>query len=301
MKLTPSRVVFGMILLVLSLLCVWIAVPIQRELTFREKLVRELAKEDIRTTVESLPDFQDVMWVYGSFPDGPGITGSYLYGRNLSPRVNRVRKLLHMAESSRDELVPLIESKIDAYACNLQAAKEELARLHPDGVVKQAGEYHKKIWYTTFGVYLLAELRSYRSLPLLAKVYLREPGELLPVSRTFLWYAMHLLVLEHPRENLSSQAKQALDAYLQETREVPLPRTLEVTAWNAAVEESDPRVVVGKIDIGVARQPQIKVREYPYKIVDLEDGIVGVHMTNTGKKYFASMKKFIDLAYPEAK
>jgi len=59
------------------------------------------------------------------------------------------------------------------------------------------------------------------SLPLLGQAY--SSRRKLPMSVFFLFYAMHLLALEHPRGHLPASARVALDDYLRASRDVPPP------------------------------------------------------------------------------
>ena len=197
-------------------------------LEFREKLVGQLSKETVEETLRILPDFQDFACVLGSFPNGTGSDGSYRFARNLVPRLNRVRKLLALGRRSPSQFIPSLDRMLDESAQGLEAALKAKMEKYPSGTIKAPTEYHRKIVVAPAATYLLAELKSCSSLPLMAKVY-RRPERKLPVNRIFLWYAMHLLVLDHPRGDLSLQAKRALDSYLEETR-ATVPRQSDVAS-----------------------------------------------------------------------
>jgi hypothetical protein len=308
---TRHRLIWGTLVLVLllagvALLWRWKqpahSQPPAQPLEFREKLVKRLAPESVAETINNLPDFQDVGWVSGSFPNGPGGDGTYQNACNLTPRLNRVRKLLEQGRKHPDVVIPLLEQHLDAAAQGLRQAEiainEESFRTGDWGRSKPA-EYDRKLTISMSAVYLLAELKSYRSLPLMARIYERKE-ERLPVSRVFLWYAMHTLALDHPREGLSPEALKVLDAYLEATlKDVPPPRLVSVSAWNAALEESDVRVVVGKQDIGLDQQPKIQLHEYPGSL--RKDEFFIAKPSARVERWFQQLKGFVVLAYPDGR
>lgn len=272
--------------------------PAALPLEFRTELVNRLRAEDVQQTIDNLADFQDTGWVYGSFPTGPGHLGTYAYAMNMTPRLNRVRKLLEQGRKDPAVVIPVLVRKFDEAAQGFEEAEKAAFKRYPDGHIKTVTEWNRKQIVSMAAPYLLAELKHFPALPLMARVY-RRPDKRLPVSRMFIWYAMHTLALEHPREGLSPKAKQALDAYLEATRkEVPPPRKVHVSAWNAALEESDFRVVVGKQDIGLAKQPQIELHQYPGQLLRY-DYIVGPP-DEIIDRWFRQLAKFVDLAYPQA-
>jgi hypothetical protein len=269
-------------------------------LEYRQDLVAALEKERAVETMDKLGDFDDVGWVSGSFPQLVPPKRSLGHNILLIPRLNRVRKLLEMGRAQPDMLVPLLEERFEKSSLGFKQAEAAFWKEHPDGGTWKPTEYHRKAIESPATAYLLCELRAFRSLPVMLKVFL-SPEKELSLNRVYLWYIMHLLVIEHPREGLSKDALAVLDAYKAETSlVVPLPTSVRVTAWNAPLEESDPRLKLS--GQGVPKnQPTMEVREYPHTLgTDFHDRMTW-DLNAKGKELFQKMKKFIDLAYPQAK
>jgi hypothetical protein len=307
LKLFYKRVLpilaLSLILLLLFVVVVWKKSepsPTLEPLEYRENLVRTLQKEKVAETIDKLADFDDVGWVMGSIPQGAGPKGSLEHNVVLIPRLNRVRKLLQLGQEDRETVIPLLEQRFDESAQGYAEAHAAFWKEHPDGGRWNPTKYDRICIEAPSTAYLLSELRSFSSLPRMLKASLR-PDKILPVNRVFLWYAMHVLVCEHPREGLSKAALKALDAYKKQTTGlVANPRVIHVSAWKAKVEESDPRVVIGKQASKLKGQPTIELREYPYEIGDFYDPETW-NLNDQGQSLFQQMKKFIDLAYPEGK
>jgi hypothetical protein len=279
--------------------------PSAAPLEGRTALVKRLAPETLEQTLDNLPDFEDVAWVQGAFPSGVDGPGTYDYDFKIIPQLNRVRRLLAEGREQPVVVIPLLETRlgdsVKGYEKAYNAYIEEFNRHNKENKawpIDSPTAYHRKATTAPACVYLLAELKSYRSLPLLAKIYQRK--EMLPVSRVFLWYAMHTLALDHPRVGLTAEAAKALDDYLAATKKkVPPPKLVSVSAWNAALEETDFRAAIAGQNIGLDKQPQIQLHHYPYQLAQLEN-IPPWIATPQVNAWSAKLKRFIDLAYPAA-
>jgi hypothetical protein len=123
----------------------------------------------------------------------------------------------------------------------------------------------------------------------------------LPVSRLFLYYAMHLLVTRHPREGLSAQAAKALDEYLAASRNLAPPREEEVPGWNAAFEESDWRIrmkdrLPKQERISLEHEPKLRIALYPESLDEMENW--GGTLPPEVVGLYQKLRAFLDLAYP---
>lgn len=267
--------------------------PKSAALEYRTKLVKEIAPESTDESLKNLADFNDVGWVAGGMGDTL-VPGSYRWGQ-LSPHLNRVRKILQEQGAKPEKLIPKLETAFSDSLEGFDVAWKEM-QAATNREFKEPNAYHRKATIAPATAYMLGELKSYRSLPLLARGYLRK--ERLPISRVYLFYVMHTLALDHPRENLSPAAKQALDAYLAAAKDVPPPKLKSVPAWNAKFEETDFRVTMAKQNIGIDKEPQIKLHFYPGSLIAMDDFFTNEPNPKV-KAWFAKLKQFIDAAYPD--
>ena len=122
----------------------------------------------------------------------------------------------------------------------------------------------------------------------------------IPVSRVFLFYAMHVLAMSHPTDKLSKEPLEALRAYLELAKDIPPGDLVMVPAWNAKYDETDFRITVLKQDIGLDKQPHLQVRFYPAQLEGIQEGIRG-ELSEEGHRrldpLFDKLSRFITAAY----
>jgi hypothetical protein len=280
----------------------------------RTKLVDQVATEQVSDLLDKLvEEYDDVAHAStGSnlgFEYGPE---TYAYACAVVPKLVRVRRLIQECKGDPARTVSKMQFMLPAACSGYQQAyeawdKQSLERMRLEvsntDPFPERDDAFRRLLEAQVSVYLLAEFRSYNSLPVLARVFEQKPRT--PVSRLFVFYSMHRLARGHPREGLSPQASAALDAYFEATSQLPSPREVSVPAWNAAVDETDFRLTIAKEDIGLSRQPQVRLHEYPGQLRRYEDPfkILG---DEGGRKalapevfeWYGKLKAFVDCAYP---
>jgi len=226
---------------------------------------------------------------------------SYPYLRLLTTRLNRVRKILRQAGGNSAQLIPVLMQKLQHSAEGFEevdwAERIEVAYSERGVTRSEPTEWMRRIVYAPVATYLLAEFDACEALPLMAKVY-TSPDRFVCVSPLFLFYAMHLLAAEHPRNALSQDALKALDDYPTAAKHLPTPEITELPAWNAAYDETDFRQrFLGKNLI--KNQPKIRMRIYPESLREFEkeDGPYLVVDPEIAA-LFARLKNFKELPYP---
>lgn len=262
------------------------------------ELVSALSRESVTESIERLHNFDDVTWANSSIPTMPALN-SYAYEIQFIPALARVRKVLAEGPSQRGLVTPLLKHKLVDAVEGFEQSRIAFNRSMVNGqaVVWKPEGYSAKITDGPAITYLLSELRCFDALPLMARVF--ETQQPIPMSRFFLFYAMHVMALEHPRESLSPQALQAFDNYRKATTSLPLPRLVSVSAWNATLTEStDWRVMILQQDTGWQQQPQILIHYYPVELAKYDEGGVSLPVPVV-QEWFKKLKEFINLAYPE--
>jgi len=276
--------------------------PQTAPLEWRDKMLRKFEGETLLQAVENLHDVNDWAWASTSYPDGVGPTAFFQYCNRVPPRLTRVRRILGETQAAQKaEVICMLEGQLDR-ACDCDYRK--LSNKEMDAVKgTQVPADSRALWMAHQAspcVYLLTELRSYTSLPLLARIYVRPYNDL-AVSRAYLLYGMHLLSISHPRKELSHAARKALDEYREWSKFVPMPANQEVTAWRARREEHDFRIQMGGPKHDLEQERKLTLRLWP-ESANLEwrelntNGVMPI-----GNEQFKRMKAFIDLAYPESK
>jgi len=165
-------------------------------------------------------------------------------------------------------------------------------------------EYARRQVYAGAAAYLLTELRAYRALPLMSKVYYCE--EKTPVSRLYVFYCMHLLAVDHPRAGLSPQAEKSLDSYLQAAADLPQPYVAAVAPSNASYHETDFRITLMGQDL-LKKQAKRQMRMYPFWLSEFEKESWGTPQANPYwlvvdpkiDELAKQLKVFIEAAYPD--
>lgn len=177
--------------------------------------VENIANEELAQILENLANFDDMQFAStsSSRPYAPGDPVSESY---LLPRLFRVRRLLELAESEPEAVASAMRSSLLSSLDNWpEAFREEIAlwdnaeHLHLSK--KEPTEHDKVRMRATVATYILAETRSYESLPLLLASYRSQdqwvaqiPMEdyrlmsQCPVPPPITLYAIHRLVSTFP-------------------------------------------------------------------------------------------------------
>ena len=287
-------------------------------LRMRKQLVDQVAAEPVDSLLDNLTSHLDDIAsaeIGANLSMGDGQPGCYLYGCVVVPRLVRVRRLLQeVPRQDRKTLRPKLEKMLtdavhDYFRFYKEYDKEHFQRCMkpeeaPFNPPKQM-EYFRRTVNANVSTYLLAEFKCFESLPVMSRTFERQSPRF-PISRLFVYYSMHVLALEHPRDGLSPEALIALDAYLAATRDkIPSPIVMSRPAWNATIDEGDFRVtILGQTNL-TKKVPQIRVREYPGKFSQLENTgeIVGRSDHGLSREVFVwhgLLSEFIALAYPRA-
>jgi len=270
----------------------------------RADLLETLSTENTLDSIENLPNFDDTRIKHTIADALP--YDSYAFLIQFLPKLTRIRKIIQETQSNatREQVIAVLTQKLE-YSINgysdvlvefhnaMLAAGGSIRHLRPP-------EHRKRQTYSAAAVYLFSELRAYETLPLLSKLY--HCKRKLPVSRLFVFYSMHLLASDYPREALSAKAEKALDAYLLAVQNLPQPVVLSVTTPDAAYHEADPRIWIRHQDI-LKGQPKCNLRMYPPSLIKFEKESWGTPPTNPYwlavdpeiHKLARKLKAFIDL------
>lgn len=238
------------------------------------ELVRELKKETVMESVAKLPEFNDTLWTLGSLGDDINRQGSYRFSCIYTPRLSRVRKILsEVAPDNRQQVVTelrrLLVSSTADYDAVYAKSKALVANSKTGVTLTEPDDNYRRLVIAPACAYLLTELRDHEILPALINIYYAEGR--VPISRVFLFYTMHLLIIDHPRSGISPEAVRALDEYKLVAKDVPSPVTARVPSWDAKFDESDFRVqIVGNPNVDLASQPSIELRLYPLAVEQYE-------------------------------
>jgi hypothetical protein len=265
----------------------------------RLQLVETLKKESLADTIKNLPNYDDCVYTSGSIE---GIQGYYEFSRIYVPRLNRVKRIWEQRKSDPMLIERTLREKLATSTKAFpKAFREELDKLRKEGGFSASEPSEHDICLTFGGActYLLAELGSHKSLPMMSQIMGRKSA--IPVNRIFLFYAMHRLVMTHPKDLLSADAKKALEAYMKSTEWVPPPNRVKVASGLALVDEADLRARhLGK-DVGLDKEPQIEMVIYPSMPMIDDDPRYFSKRVAKLEEPIALMRTFIELAYPEMK
>lgn len=281
---------------------------------FRSRIVGEIARNSPDELLDKLlENYNDVAWA----STGPGHSlstnlGTYGWACLSITKMARVRRIIQEFGAKPATVIPKLESMLsnaaNGYAeCYEKFDTEGRRRIiNDESQVKPfplRDEYFRREVNAQVATYLLSEFHSFDSLPLMNRVY-EQPGHL-PVPRLYLFYAMHVLLLEYPIASLNDASRAARDVYLASTnQDVPRPVTVSVPAWNATVDDGDIRASILKQDIGLGQMPQIRLREYPFALSEYDD-FWGLKVTDGYKMNLAPkvhewhklMKRFFETQY----
>ncbi|MHC4644925.1 MAG: hypothetical protein ACYTBJ_05455, partial [Planctomycetota bacterium] len=188
-------------------------------------------KETTLDSIENLPNFDDTRVSVAITDALP--TDSFAYLTQFVPLLSRVRKILEETapNPNREQIIDVLMQKLEDSAQGYRQVLSDFHKVMLEGggstTTSEPFEFQRREVYSGAAAYLLTELRAYRALPLMSKLYHCETH--IPVSRLYVFYCMHLLAVDYPRAGLSGQAEKALDSYLQAAaicRQPPTCRSL---------------------------------------------------------------------------
>jgi hypothetical protein len=284
---------------------------------FKKRIQEQLAKETVEQSIKNLPAFDDTVPNLASLGNNmiDGAPHTYAFAKRYYPGLNRVRKILEESRSKPDRVVRILKEKLehatDDYKQILLEDQKEMNSRNPI-VNTRWSEFEKRRIYLSSSVYLLSQFGTYEALPLMAKLFIAQEdvpklfadqseavinhivANGMLVNRLFLFYVMHRLVKNYPRDKLSPQALKRLDEYLEASKDIPDYPQVSVPSWRAAYEAWDYRITILRKDLGMDKQPHIRVHQFPAQIPYLEDfeGKPRPQVYN----WFAKMKPFIEEA-----
>jgi hypothetical protein len=274
----------------------------------RAELLETLSKESTLESIDNLPNFDDTRIKY-TIPDALPYD-SYEFMIQLIPMLSRIRKILEETEGNPNQeqiiaaMIQKLEYSIDSYG--KVVLEHQKAMLAAGGSMRHTKppEHRKRQTYSAATIYLFSELRAYKALPLLSKVYHYETK--IPISRLYVFYSMHLLAMDHPRTGLSPQSETALDAYLEAASDLPKPYIYSFPTSKSAYHETDPRIWMKQQDI-LKNQPKKQLRIYPPSLAEFEKESWGTPQTDPHwlavdpkiDELSKKLKVFVDATYPE--
>ena len=284
---------------------------------FKKQIQAALAKETVEQSIEHLPDFDDTVPNMVSLGNTMFPEYGYDYAIYYFSGLNRVRKILEEGSDNLGRVTPILKGKL-AHAMDdyKRITKEYWKRVNSGPLVSSDwDEFQKRRINTSCAVYLLAQFGANDALPLMAKLFIDQgdtaklfakgdlpfdnfhPDMNTVVNRLFLFCAMHHLMHNHPRDKLSPQALKRLDEYLEASKEIPAFDEVSVPSWRATYEAWDYRITILGNDLGMDKQPHIRVHRFPANMRFQEGYLSGIPSPKV-KKWFAKMKLFLDEAYP---
>lgn len=274
-------------------------------LKWRNELVDNMRKEDVKQTIENLPNFDDTHLATTSIGSLPG---NGRFSNLFVTRLARVRKLYSIGQENPALVVPHLKRAHRESFANWPEASRKRFEDYDKGIRRysEPDAYSRARRRCLAATYLLAEFGDYDSLPLLSEQYkihhVWPPPNILhaPVPPAITFYAMHRLASSHPRHSLSSATAKALDEYLKAAEEfVPPPTQIKVTIWDSSYSESDPRFEVLGVKKEVLQgQKSMTMSLYPHIFKD------GSQMQSYNcikseklEELFEKLDAFVQLAY----
>ena len=230
-------------------------------------------------------------------------------GRNrvFIPKLNRVRKILaQVHQRSHTEVVcrlrKMLRRALDDFPEALRARHTHIESTKPgQGAQLLPDAYWRCTVEAPAAAYLLAELKSHDSLPAMCDMFASSGGRpwidahAKPIGPVFLFYAMHVLCVDHPTGRLRPGARKLLNDYLEIVKNMPVPIIADVPTWDAGFEETDFRVMIAGERRLLRNEPKFKMRFYPAELDKFED-FSGTPIGQVREK-FTKLRAFVRAAY----
>jgi hypothetical protein len=272
-------------------------------LKWRRELVGTIRNESPAELIAGLGRTDDMHFAATSVTDLYGNMADARLQMLVLTRLTRVRWLLELGRSDPCSVIPPLREAFRKAMIRFPEAHSEMVKFMVAG--GGAGfpdeAYEIPRMQNIAGTYLLAELGDHDSLPILADSFRMSLNEMyywVPSGTTL--YAMHRLVLTYPESRLSEEARRLRQEYLDSaTKVLPPPREIQVTAWNANYEESDPRISIMDPKRRVLTgQPRMTIPVYPWTFTDgTRISEFGGHTSEKAKELFGRLESFVNAAY----
>lgn len=241
--------------------------------------VENIRKEGIQQLVENLANFDD-MHLATTTTGSVLINGSYDAAVHKVTHLFRVRRLLAIEKESPGTVTRFM---VTAYAKVQEAwpaAYRDWTRRDRRLVKYGPLEMEKAEMRGIVATYFMGEsgdpallgvlLDGYQTHQGWLKEYKRAATSQCPVPPAFTLYAIHRLVSAVPEDSLRLEARSARKSYLSWAEDhIPAPAEVEVCAWNAKYDESDPFLMItGRRGILLRDQPKMVMKVYPTRFKD---------------------------------
>jgi len=285
--------------------------------------VRTIQGESIEQLVENLANFDDMHFASTSTTGWSGVSpGADGYVVGMLPNLFRVRRLLALGRDDPTAVVPQLQKALreslkawpDAFREELRGRESKLREV----VHKTGPTLHDKLrTRTEASTYLLAELASHDSLPLLLESYRTQQKWINAIpEKNYRWisqspippalslYAMHRLVASFPRDGLPAQARAAHDRYMEwAAKNVPPSGRYKGVGPSSPYDESDPRIALTDSEgLLVRDEPKMDLCRYPIRFADgekMQKYDTAPYVTERSRQWFGFMEAFIVSAFPE--
>jgi hypothetical protein len=222
----------------------------------QKERVGNIRGETLQEAIENLANFDDNQFAMTLSADG------FFYGdpEDEMLRVShllRVRRLLEEGRRAPETVAPLLRRALREALKSWPEARAARVRMwneNPRGFSQEGPDgYGKASARAMAATYVLAELRDFDSVQLLAKSYKQQlrwlkeykpyPALPVPVPPAMSLYALHRLVSAYPRGRMSPAALTAADAYSAWARDRVAPVKQRVmTPWDSRHDSTDPMV-----------------------------------------------------------
>jgi len=284
--------------------------------------VENIAGESVEELIASLAAWDDLMSAETSNPR-PGSLGNPQSDSHIVTHLFRVRKLLEWGRKDRDLIVRKMEETIRSVLESWPSAyrgERGLWEANPGGFSKSRPTAHDIVrGQGLVALYVLAELGSYDSLPLMSAAFTAQQKwtEEVPVEQYYHisptaltpamhLYAMHRLVSTFPPESLSPRARAAHEEYMRWTDEhVPPAKKYQGVASSSLDDESDPLYIfTDPAGTRAQNEPKMQLTKYPYRFRDGEhfhkSESEWPYLVDRAKTWAAMIEEFAVLAFPNA-
>ena len=234
-----------------------------------------MREETPEETFAHLTDKDSIAMLIPVMEGRPFSPGYYPSDVKIVTKMTRIRKLLDDAKKSPDSISSFLQDQLlTIMSEQYSLAYDEHLELTKKGQTsfKDIPDDIKYRLLSTTAVYVLSEMNSYESLPVLNGFFAqgkagRNPdfGGSCQVNPKFLFYAMHRLVEQFPDDQLSEEAQQSRTNYLTIAKRLGVPgaKRTYLTTWEAYYHEDDYRKrVLGK-SLYEQYQPTIELTIFP--------------------------------------
>ncbi|MEX0727802.1 MAG: hypothetical protein WD065_16115 [Planctomycetaceae bacterium] len=165
----------------------------------RVELVKSIADEDTESSINNLANFDDAVWADSTVAEAGGVIFvSYRYSRLYVLQLKRVRKIIaELRSAPSDDVIQHLKDRfaaaMEGFDDVFRAKHRQLDEAAASGssvILSELDEHYYRLHFSPAAAYVLAELKCYDALPLMADALSKT--ERIPISQGFLFYSMHL-------------------------------------------------------------------------------------------------------------